>query len=52
MNAFQTALGAVLPLFAFLALGVGLRRAGMTDKHTLDQMNLLIRRSLEANSTS
>ena len=41
MNAFQTALGAVLPLFAFLALGVGLRRAGMTDKHTLDQMNLL-----------
>lgn len=41
MNAFQTALGAVLPLFAFLALGVGLRRAGMTDKHTLDQMNIL-----------
>lgn len=41
MNAFQTALEAVLPLFALLALGVGLRRAGMTDKHTLDRMNLL-----------
>lgn len=41
MNAFQTAFGAVLPLFAFLALGVGLRRMGMTDQHTLDQMNIL-----------
>lgn len=41
MNAFETALGAVLPLFAMLTLGVGLRRAGMLDKHTLDRMNVL-----------
>lgn len=41
MNAFQTALEAVLPLFVLLALGVGLRRVGMVDKHTLDRMNLL-----------
>lgn len=41
MNAFQTALGAVLPLFAMLALGFWLRKAGMLDKHTLDRMNIL-----------
>lgn len=41
MTAFQTAFEAVLPLFALMALGVGLRKAGMVDKHTLDRMNLL-----------
>ncbi len=41
MNAFQTALSAVFPLFALLALGVGLRRIGMLDEHTLKQMNKL-----------
>ncbi len=41
LNAFQTALSAVLPLFMLLALGVGLRRIGMLDTHTLNQMNRL-----------
>ena len=40
MNAFQTALSAVLPLFVLLALGVFLRKVGMLDKHTLDKMNV------------
>lgn len=41
MNAFQTALSAVLPLFVLLALGVSLRKIGLLDKHTLNQMNVL-----------
>lgn len=39
MNAFQTALSAVLPLFVLLALGVFFRRSGMLDRHTLERMN-------------
>lgn len=41
MNAFQTALSAVFPLFVLLGLGVWLRKIGMLDKHTLDRMNTL-----------
>lgn len=41
MNAFQTALSAVLPLFVLLALGVSLRKIGLLDKHALNQMNVL-----------
>ena len=39
MNSFNTALNAVFPLFAYLALGIFLRRIKLTDEHTLQKMN-------------
>lgn len=39
MDSFQTALSAVLPLFAMLALGVLFRKLGLLDEHTLNQLN-------------
>ena len=39
MSSFNTALSAVFPLFAYLALGVFLRRIKLTDEHTLQKMN-------------
>ena len=39
MSSFNTALSAVFPLFAYLALGIFLRRIKLTDEHTLQKMN-------------
>ena len=41
MNSFQTALSAVLPMFVMLGLGIGVRKIGLADKHTLGQLNRL-----------
>lgn len=41
MNSFQTALSAVLPMFILLGLGIGVRKIGLADKHTLGQLNKL-----------
>lgn len=41
MQSFLTALGAVLPIFAFLTLGVTLRKTGLLDVHTLNKLNTL-----------
>ena len=41
MNSFQTALSAVLPMFVMLGLGIGVRKIGLADKHTLGQLNKL-----------
>lgn len=41
MNSFQTALSAVLPMFVMFGLGIGVRRIGLADEHTLGQLNKL-----------
>lgn len=41
MNSFQTALSAVFPLFAMLALGVLLRKVKLLDVPTLNKLNTL-----------
>lgn len=41
MEGFQTAINVVTPLFILLSLGVFLRKAGIIDEHTLNQLNKL-----------
>lgn len=42
MSSFQTALNAVFPLISMMALGVLLRKIGMTDRTTLSRMNKVV----------
>lgn len=41
MEGFQTAVNVVTPLFILLSLGVFLRKSGIIDEHTLNQLNKL-----------